>query len=89
MNGKSAADSDAANPPAIAVPEPLPLPDAAAIIIIGDIARTVIAVAGSRVVAGAIIARGGQRAADDGAADHAGSQTGAETALGVSGGRYG
>jgi hypothetical protein len=34
MNVGSAADPHAANPPAIAVPETLPLPDAAAIIVV-------------------------------------------------------
>src|SRR5450631_401872 len=80
----SAANPDAADPPAIAVPEALPLPDAAAIIVVGDIGRTAIAVAGS-IVAGAVIAVGrGKRAADDGAADHAGSKTGAKTPLRMS-----
>src|SRR5471032_2299108 len=76
----SAANPHAANPPAIAVPETLPLPVTAAIVV-GDIGRAaVIAVAGS--IAGAIIiAVACERAADDGAADNSGRQTGAKTSL--------
>src|SRR5450432_4665799 len=85
----SAADPDVANPPAIAVPEALPLPGAAAIIVIRDVGRpAVIAVTRSIItVAGAVAVRRGQRAADDGAADDAGRQTNAQAALGMGGGR--
>src|SRR5450755_1442530 len=73
---ESAANPDAANPPAIAIPETLPLPVAAAIGVVGHIGRTaVIAVTGS-VVAGTVIAGTGQRAANNGAADHSGGHTG-------------
>src|SRR5260221_7806938 len=77
----SAANPHAANPPAIAVPEPLPLP-VAATIVIGHIGgAAVIAVAGS-IVAGAIIIAGAcDRAADDGATDDSSCQTGAKTSL--------
>src|SRR5258706_1834241 len=71
----STANPHPANPPAIAVPEALSLPDA---VVIRDIGRTaVIAVAGS-IITGSIpiIARAGKRAANDGAADQSGSDAG-------------
>ena len=85
MNG-SAANPDAADPPAVAVPESLPLPDAAAIIVVGDIGRTAVAVTGS-IIAGAIsvIARAGKRAADDSAADDSGGDSSANAALRLGG----
>ena len=83
MNG-SAANPHAANPPAIAVPETLSLPDA---VIISDIGRTaVIAVTGSiAIVAGPIIARAGKRATDDGAADQSAGYSSAKTPLRMGG----
>src|SRR5882724_2468616 len=78
----SAANPHAANPPAVTIPEPLPLP--VAVVIVAAIGRrTVIAVAGS-VIARPIIAGARKRAADDGAADDAASHRCAETALCVS-----
>jgi hypothetical protein len=79
MNG-SAANPDSPNPPAVAVPETLSLPDAAAIIAVGGIGRTAISISisGSIVIAGTC-----QRASDDSAADDPGCQPGAETALGM------
>jgi hypothetical protein len=82
----SAANPDAADPPAIAVPESLPLPDTAAIVIVGDIGWPTVAVTGS-IVAGAIsiIARAGERAADDGAADDSGGDSSPNAALRMGG----
>src|ERR1700674_1861972 len=78
----SAANPHAAHPPAIAVPETLPLPEAAAIIVVADIGRTaVITVAGSIVARAIIIAGACQRAADDGTADNSGGDTCANTPL--------
>jgi hypothetical protein len=84
MNG-SAANPDAPNSPGVAIPETLPLPDAAAVIAVGDIGRTAISVtvAGSIIVSRSIVPATRQRAADDSAADHSGGEPGAETALGM------
>ena len=81
-----AANPHAADPPAIAVPEALPLPVAIAVIGgTGDVGRAaVIAVTGSVVaVTRAIIAGAGERTADDGAADDTGGQSCAKAALGM------
>jgi hypothetical protein len=87
MNG-SAAHPHAANAPAIAIPETLPLPDAAAIRVVDDIGRAaaVITVTGS-VIAGpvSVIARAGKRAADDGAADDSAGYRSANTPLRMGG----
>jgi len=64
-----AANPDAANPPAVAVPEALPLPIATAIIVVGDIARAAVI---TITVTRPVIAGAGKRAAHDGAADYAG-----------------
>jgi hypothetical protein len=57
VNG-SAAHPDTAKPPAIPIPETLPLPDAAAVIVVRDIGRAaVVAIAWSVIaIAGAVIA---------------------------------
>src|SRR5882724_2709009 len=75
MNGisrrtRSIAELDAANPPAIAVPEPLALPDARRILDIGRSA--VIAVSRAIIARPVIVALGGDCAANNGAADHSG-----------------
>src|SRR6266550_1467085 len=87
------ANLNAAHAPAIAVPEPLPLPDA---VVIRDIGRTaVIAVTGAVITvtgAIAIVAGAGKRAANDGAADQSGSDAGGNPAapgLGGLGQRHG
>src|SRR5882672_8837679 len=88
-----AADSHAAHPPAIAVPEALALPVAGATgaTDIGRpaviaVARTVIA----RTVAGTVIIRARRdRAADDGASEQASRDTHAEAALGLCGTGHG
>src|SRR5712675_1128446 len=81
----SAAHPDTANPPAIAVPETLPLPDAAAVIVVSDVggATTIIAIAWAIIARAVIISGASERTADDGAANHAGSETSAKTALRV------
>lgn len=89
----SAANSNATEPPAIAVPEALTLP-IAAIGVSRDIGRAaVISIAGpvvARSIAGSIpiaIGTGRDRAADNGTADDPASNSGAETALGMGGRR--
>jgi hypothetical protein len=79
MNG-SAANPDSPNPPSVAVPETLPLPDASAIIAIGGIGGTAVSISIARSI---VIAGTCQRASDDSAADDPGRQPGAETALGM------
>src|SRR5439155_20503979 len=82
----SAATPNPANPPSIAVPETLSLPDA---VVVRDIGRAaaIIAVTGS-IVAGpiSIIARTGKRATYDGPADQSGSDAGGNPAAAGFGG---
>src|SRR5260370_39533156 len=86
MNGRLAADPHAANPPAIAVPETLPLPDA--IIIICDIGRTAVITVTWSIIARpvSIIAGARKRAAHDGPADQSGSDAGGNPAAAGFGG---
>src|SRR5882724_6237069 len=79
----SAANPHAAKTPAIAVPETLALPVAAAVIVVGDIGRTAVIAVTRTVVAWSVsvIARTGERAADNGAADNSGSDTCANSPL--------
>src|SRR3954465_14325319 len=70
-----AANPDAANPPAVAIPEALPLPIAT--VILGDIGRSAAVIAVTRPV---VIAGPGKRAADDSAADQTGCPTGGDPA---------
>src|SRR5881227_669149 len=80
MNG-SAANPHAPNPPAVSIPETLPLPDATAIVIVGDISAAAVAVSRSVISRAVIIAGTSQRAADNGAADNTSRQTGTPSAL--------
>lgn len=84
MNG-SAANPDAPNSPGEAIPETLPLPNAAAVIAVGDIGRAAVSVtiAGSIVISRSIVPATCQRASDDSASDHAGGEPGTEAALGM------
>src|SRR5438552_9670538 len=93
MNG-SAADTYVAHPPAVAVPETLTLPVAAAIRIIGDIGRAAVIAIGpvARIVSRPVVIRiRCDRAADNGAAEQPGGDTDADAALrmGRSGHRHG
>src|SRR5437899_7690384 len=84
MNGSLVANPDVADPPAITIPEPLPLPDAGfAVAGIDDIGRAAAIVAGCIIARTIIAVLGRNRAADDGAADQAGRDAGCNTALGV------
>src|SRR5256885_1046523 len=94
MNGYLAANLDAADPPAITVPEALALPITGAGRI-GHVGRRAVIVVALRrivvartvIIAGAVIAvLRGDRAANDGAADQAGRDARGNAALGVSGG---
>ena len=81
----SAANLDAANPPAIAVPEALPLPVAAGCR--RDIGRAAIVTVAGSIIAGSvsIIARAGSnRTADDGSADQPASDGGGRRRPGAS-----
>src|SRR5689334_21460499 len=72
----SAADPHAAEAPAIAVPEALALPVAAAVAGIGDIARTaVIAIARAIITRSVVVGARGDRAANDRAPDQPGGNT--------------
>lgn len=86
-----AADPHVTESPAIAVPEPLPLPDAAAAAIVagrGDIGRTAVIAWRGCVIARSIsiIIRGG-RGADDGTTDQSARYSGAKVPLCVGGSR--
>src|SRR6266567_4115865 len=72
MNGSLIANPDAADPPAITIPEPLPLPDAGfAVAGIDHIGRA--AIAGSIIARAVIVAvLRSNRAADNGTAEQAG-----------------
>ena len=71
MNGLLGANPYVADPPAVTVPEPLPLPDAGfAVAGIDHVGRAaIVTVTGPVAWAIAIISGTGKRAADDGAAD--------------------
>src|SRR5205807_9620020 len=85
MNG-STADPYVAHPPAVAVPETLTLPVAAAIRIIGDVGGTAVIAIGpvARIVSRPVVIRTRcDRAADNGAAEQPGGDTDADVALGM------
>src|SRR5689334_18700648 len=88
MNGSLVANPDVADPPAITIPEPLPLPDAGfAVAGIDDVRRAAAIVAG-RIIPWAVIAvLRGDRAADDGAAKQSGRDACRDTALRMGGSR--
>src|SRR5437899_11667028 len=88
MNGSLVANPDAADAPAITIPEPLPLPDTGfAVAGIDDIGRAAAVIARGIIARAVVAVLRSDRAADNGAADQSGRDACRDTALRMGGSR--